>query len=930
LPIVQSTFNALSKGDGTKETVNHKRVREDRTRDCIGGKYVTITESDLSNAREQKTTVDENLNIAGNTVESNITKSVRGYENEYVRSKLRTERHNILSKTKTTSDEKYHEFENRVQNKLVSDEQLRVNIKSKDNGDALRNSYYEESVPVDSQISGEGNEGPNSDGITPIKSKKRKRSDAVLSDISIFHEKKDVKSRKIIQSTCLEEKEIGTTVISDELRDVKTDEKQNTKVTSIDTESDQYMFEHDKNEKKNGAESSNRFNVNNDPDYKKLAHIKCKQDFTENLDGSLRRSKRLLGKRSFGYINGGDLDLDVSMDEERRTETTEFDQNNGSVPMETQTDHDSFEHGGYNLRSKSSVESSFHSKLETTGIKTTDKLLSGNAVLHCVHNGTDISNEVNSLQLEKEHTQVTLETTTWNSSEDTIDRKLSEARQSRRSERIATKLQQFNVETVENPLPSLENNENNNNQRPSRKRTNVEVDNGIKIDEPLEKKAKISLGFVEGESHLSVNTATTYTSASTIISGEGHNAQTKEFFYQEDNKEVADIKVSNTIKTPLFEMKVDHSDMIIRTRSQSKEDEAFLKNGASLLLSKTGVTTASATICPAGAASLSSFVSDGVEKVADAIEEAFTGREIKRRRINHQTPKINAVQNALVSSASKMKGGLIVAGCCQIAREFCNTDPNRTFGDRAIDMGGTLTGAGAQYGAMASLGVAAAPAVLVGNEALNVYSDVVDAFKGKKTVGEATKSGLGSTAAVAAGVVTYTAAASAIASSALVTTTLPAVSTAVCTTLLPALGTAGGAMLSSALVAIAPIVGASLAMFTVAVVVKKVFSGFWWLLFGESDQQQFQRLCQELEIRPESTYGEIRRQFLTELRKNHPDKNKGENGEKCRDLIDKFRLAMELRNKISKTDTVYKRFMRLLELMLEGKTDEDEEENEDE
>jgi hypothetical protein len=129
---------------------------------------------------------------------------------------------------------------------------------------------------------------------------------------------------------------------------------------------------------------------------------------------------------------------------------------------------------------------------------------------------------------------------------------------------------------------------------------------------------------------------------------------------------------------------------------------------------------------------------------------------------------------------------------------------------------------------------------------------------------------------------------------------------------------------------IAPIVGASLAMFTVAVVVKKVFSGFWWLLFGESDQQQFQRLCQELEIRPESTYGEIRRQFLTELRKNHPDKNKGENGEKCRDLIDKFRLAMELRNKISKTDTVYKRFMRLLELMLEGKTDEDEEENEDE
>jgi hypothetical protein len=252
---------------------------------------------------------------------------------------------------------------------LVSDEQLRVNVKSTNNG-ALRTSYDEESDPVniDSQIVGEGNEGPNSDAITPSKkSRKRKLSDAVLSDISVFHEKKDVKSRKIIQSTCVEEKEIGTTVISYQSTDVQTYEKQNTKNTSIDTDTNQYIFERDNNEKRNATKSANRFNVNNDPEYKKLAHIKCKQDLTENLDGSLRRSKRLLGKRSFGYINDGDLDLDVSMDENRRIETTEFDQSQGSVPMETQTDHDSFEHGRYDLLSKSSVVSSFHSKLETTG-----------------------------------------------------------------------------------------------------------------------------------------------------------------------------------------------------------------------------------------------------------------------------------------------------------------------------------------------------------------------------------------------------------------------------------------------------------------------------------------------------------------------------------------------------------------------------------
>jgi hypothetical protein len=280
-------------------------------------------------------------------------------------------------------------------------------------------------------------------------------------------------------------------------------------------------------------------------------------------------------------------------------------------------------------------------------------LLSGNAVLHSVHNGTDISHEASSLHLEKEHTQVTLETTTWNSSEDTIDRKLSEAKQARRAERIATKLQQINFEKMESPLPSLESNENNKNLQPSRKRTIIEIENGIKVDEPLKKKAKVSLGFVEGESHLSVNTATTYTAASRIISGGGDNAKTEALSYQEDNQEVADIKISNTIKTPLFKMNVDHSDMIIRTRSQSREDQAFLKNSSSLPLSKTGITTASATISRAGAASISSFVSDSVENVADTIEEAVTGREIKRRRVNHQTPKINAVQNALVSSESE-------------------------------------------------------------------------------------------------------------------------------------------------------------------------------------------------------------------------------------------------------------------------------------
>jgi hypothetical protein len=47
-PIIQSTFNSLCKRDGTKETVNYKRHQEDRTRDRIGGKYDSITESDLS------------------------------------------------------------------------------------------------------------------------------------------------------------------------------------------------------------------------------------------------------------------------------------------------------------------------------------------------------------------------------------------------------------------------------------------------------------------------------------------------------------------------------------------------------------------------------------------------------------------------------------------------------------------------------------------------------------------------------------------------------------------------------------------------------------------------------------------------------------------------------------------------------------------